>query len=747
MFDAAPRPAQPTADEVNLGARIYGEFQQARLDRLPLDQEWWVQSERYEGNANVFYQRKTAQEGRVFEIVSHRPQHKLVPPLNLVGPNLDRLVAKQMRVEPIFSLLPTKWDQKTINGARAARDWVRWFYRARRIRSRRRRLMIWRNTTGNGYIKVFHNPSLGAHVDDIRPCDVCAGAGLQPRPPELEQAIAQARAMGHDDMTINALVPPQQTCSSCMGSGQVNHGRKPIGDIDAKMVSPWEVYPARGSREITDGCFHAVRMSKEEAASKYNIPAEELHSGAWFESQKEPEVSRLARSRRVVGGQDHDENYVYVVEKWLPPLPMSQRPRLAILVGNRVVYPAPGTPEFAQGWAEVPEPFGRIPIVQFEYRPSVENPHAHGVVKDVIPSNDYVNRSRQNTHEHHELMAAGKWLTQRGSLRDDVLTRKVGEVLEYEPGFDAPKLQQGIGLPDWLERKEDRERETVGEQMGLTHFDRGLAPPNVEAGYALNFLAEQGDMIGLPILHADSDAWADVARLGLIAAKHWYKPQDMRFRRISGLGSKVEVECFLQLDVENGLDIDVVIGTAAVNSVALRQQMVMDAAGKGLISPQDFKALMEWGSITGEDDSDRRLQESCAYAENIQIEQGLAAMPPMQPGMPMAPGMQPGMPPPVPGAPPAAPMPQQPPMPGMPAQPGMMMAPAIQHQIMQASDDHAVHYMVHRKAAVAAKIEGNTMLAAALEQAAMQHYAMLQPPAPTGTVDSGSQGQEDKPPA
>jgi hypothetical protein len=721
----------PTQDEAEFGGNLYTEFQQARLDRMPLDHAWWVASERYEGNTRVFYDRVSSTQGQVYEVVNRRPRHRNVEPMNLIGPNLDRLIAKQMRVEPIFNVSPTRMDQEVVLAARAARDFVQWIYRARKLRSGRRRLFLNRNITGNGFIKVFHNPSLGAFVDDIRPCPTCQGQGVMPMDPELQPLVDQATAAGVPPETIAALVPPPTTCLTCRGAKQFNFGRKPIGDVDVQIVPPWEIWPLRGSKKIADGCFHANRVPKEKAAADYGIAKEDLQSGRWFTDQTEPQFARLARQRRVVGGSDEDDpNYVWVVEKWLPPLPGSQRPRLTVLVGNRVVFPAPGTPQFKQGWGEVPEPYGAIPIVHFQYRPSVETSFSHGVVKDVISSNDYVNRSRQNTHTHHEKMAAGKWIAAKGALDASVLTRDIGEVVEYEVTMgDAPKQVQPIGMPDWLQRQEQREEDRIGEQMGLTHFDKGLAPPNVEAGYALNFLAEQGDMIGLPILHDDADAWADVMRLSIICAKHWYRPADQRFRRISGKASALEVQHFLSpdIDVENSLDLECVIGTAATTSVALRQQQVMEGFKLGLVSPQEAKRLMEWGALLGENDDDRRLQESAAHAENLKIRQGMQMMQQV---------------------PVVDPRTGQPAIDQMTGAPAMQVQPMFQHDFLPSSDDHMVHYMVHRRAAVEAKIEGNLQLAQMLEQAAMQHQmAMQPPPALDGTVDSGSQGQEDKPPA
>jgi hypothetical protein len=211
----------------------------------------------------------------------------------------------------------------------------------------------------------------------------------------------------------------------------------------------------------------------------------------------------------------------------------------------------------------------------------------------------------------------------------------------------------------------------------------------------------------------------------------------MRFRRISGKGSKPEIEALLELDVESSIDIECAIGTAAVNSVALRQQNVMESFKMGAIDQRAFNTLMEWGSVTGEDEDDRRIQESCAHLENIEIEKAIAMMPPPMMGMPPMPGAPPMMPP-MPMAPPAAP--GAPPMMGPPPVPG--------HEIMPASDDHLVHYLAHRRAAVEAKLEGNRPLAMALEQAAAQHFAMMQPPAPpAGSVDSGASGVDTKPPA
>lgn len=699
-----PESTSQSYAEGTLASQVWSEFSRARTERMTRDYEWWVSWQWYNGDTSVFLDRAA---GQIYKVSSRRPRHKRNLPLNLIGLSIDLLVAKQMRAEPVFDAgAVSRMRQKSRLAAREVRDLVRYLWDKNELKAERRSLFLDRNITGNGFIKVFWDGNLAPFRDDIIQCQTCAGSGKTQPPPELLQMAQQAQQM----YGMAPVMPDLGPCPLCQGAGQVNRGRIPLGDVSIQVVSPWEVWPAAGAKKISQGCFHGFKLSKEEAASRYGIPISEVKPSSDLE-RGESHFSTLARTNRI--DSKADEDAVWVVERWLPPAPKTESPRLTILVGNRIVWPKPESQSFASGSTteDVPK-FMRVPFFHFRLRPSAEQFWSSGIVLDMISANDFVNRARASFHRHQQTMAFTKWFYEEGTVDSDRLVAEEGEAVPYR-GVKAPEQRSPAGMPQFYVDLFQREMDFIPQLAGINDIDKGVAPPNIEAFQALHFLAEQSETVHGPVYLEDERQWRSVAWAATRCAVFKYKPADVRLLAVGG--SAVEVKAMLEIDLSDCIDIRCETGSALAHSPALRQEMVYRAIEAGGITPQEARArgLFDFGVVLGEDADDHRMQEAVAHQENEQIAEGMA-----QPQFPTQ---------------------QLDPMTGQ----VVMVPPPINHSCGTFTHDHQVHIEVHRRAALEAQMDGNLQLWQAMEQACGQHMQSLQmmmPQAPQAGV-AGAAGK------
>lgn len=683
-----PVPAEPDPfEDQRRAAALWVEFDEARTERLPKDYEWWVASRWYNGETDVFMDRRS---GQIYRPPPSKKRHRRNLPLNLIGHAIDLTVAKQMRARPTFDAGPgSSLDDNDRLAARGARSVMRFLWDKNELTAERRPLFLNRNTTGNSFLKVVWDRYWSPFFRDIKPCPTCQGTGQTPLPPEIQQMAAAAQQMGMQPPPM----PPMPPCMQCQGQGKLDEGRKPLGDVRITPVSPWEIWPLSGAKNILDGCYHAFPMLREDASAKYGIPVADLKPASVMVDELGSDFVRLSRMGRIAEKQD--ENHVWVIERWLPPLPGQESPRVTVGVGNHIVWPKPGTPDAEKGWTtEGVPPYGRVPIFHFRLRPVAEQFWSNGIVLDMVAANDFVNRTRASFHRHQQTMAFTKWFYEEGSIDPDALTAEEGEAVAFRSA-EAPTQRSPASMPQFYVNLFEMEMAHIPRLAGLQEIDQGKAPPNIEAFQALHFLAEQSETVHGPIYLEDERQWRSVAKAALQCAVSKYQPTIERLKRIGGGASVAEMEALLNSELSDSVDVRVEIGSALAHSPALRNAQVSDLVAKGIITPQEVrqKGLLDFGVSGSDEIDDRRQQEAVAVRENNQIGQG---------------------------------------------------APH-QQMILYASQDHQVHFDCHRRAALEAQIRGDQQAAMMYEQAAMEHMQLMQQQmAPPAGAGGGQQGAPDQ---
>lgn len=590
--------------------QIWAEWLDARRDRVRFDLSWYVQYQWYGGETNVFLD-SSRRSQEVYRVNQRGERARRVRPINLIGHAVDILVAKHMKSRPVFDAAPASMDQKDLSRARAARDWLRFFFRRERLTSRRRRLMIDRAVCGNSFAKIYYDPLRGPLTEVQQKCGACVNG--------VVDVDALARTQGASN-AADLNLPSTIQCPACKGSGYTSQGRQPIGDVAAGIVSPWEIYVPSTAMDMdtTPTLFHAYKLPHSEAAARYGIDPDQLKPSAHLE-EGDSDFAAMARANRTAGLNDRD---VYVVEKHEKPAAGTEHPKITILVGDQMVWPKEGMPEHEEGKGVDSEtPFGRIPFFHFRFRPNPGEFFSRGRVLDVISSNDTVNRIRHNLDTHIRKMAVAKWVAEKGSVSSEAITNEEGEVIEYT-GVREPRQTQISPMPEYVRGTMKDEEDSVYKNLGISEIERGVSPPNIEAAEALATMVEQSETSHGPIYLEDADNWEQMGRSALLCAIANYKDDEERLVRVSGPGGRYEARMLSTADLSGDVDIIVELGGAVSQSLALRRADVLRFLQAGALDPARALELAEFGAPGGEFNDIDRLHESVASMESDEIEAG-----------------------------------------------------------------------------------------------------------------------------
>lgn len=655
-----------------LAAKIYGEFMLAKRHRRPMDRKWYLAQMWYLGEYDKLSsasedqqipRRRRAKKTRRFS----RPTKHIKRATNLLS-------SKLMRLEPEFDVGAGGLDQRDKLAARAARDLLRHHYRENRLAAERIKVTKPLIITGNGFLKTFWDPNFGPSQPVMETCPACSGTGVV-----IEE--------GDEDEVVDAM---GIECPECEGLGLVKDGEEVLGDGRVTAVPPQEIYPHPESEDIDTGAFffHAYPVSREQAKENYNLTDEEVRQSAMFEEGE----SDYTKWLKTVRATEDDEKVIWVIEKYLPPLPGEKEWRWAVVVGTKTVWPKrgggkdddQGDGSYEDGWVRM-NTGGAKPIHHFRLDIVPENFWGEGRVLDAAPAQTLVNNARDNLAEHLENMAKVKWAVEEGSIDDDALTKRVGEIVRYR-GVNPPKQMQPSAMPQYVVDMIGRETEEVYETMHVSPLDKGSVPPNVESSTALNLIIEQAETPLLEFIPVHREVWKDVGRSLLRICMARYGGEE-RTMRVSGPGGRMEAKRLVAADLSDSVDIDVRIASTAHRSPTIMRQAVLDAHKAGLIDDAEARRQYEFGRRDSDIDPIDRLQEQAAESENEIVEQGQV------------------------------------------------------HQIDE-TDDHQIHYDAHLRAALVARLDEATQhLVQPLLEAAKAHKKILE----TAEM-AAQQAQQGQPP-
>lgn len=150
-------------DEAKLYADINEKFNIAAQARMPYERDWKMDIAFYADRQWVVY------DPTQRRVVDYTPQNKK-PRLtaNLIKPVVRMEFARLTRNDPVFTVVSTTGDRDDVAKAKASRKFLEWLWSVKGWNKVFREALLWALVTGNGFVKVFWDPTAGpvVKVDD-----------------------------------------------------------------------------------------------------------------------------------------------------------------------------------------------------------------------------------------------------------------------------------------------------------------------------------------------------------------------------------------------------------------------------------------------------------------------------------------------------------------------------------------------------------------------------------------------------
>jgi hypothetical protein len=344
------------------------------------------------------------------------------------------------------------------------------------------------------------------------------------------------------------------------------------------------------------------------------------------------------RLRNVLGIQS--KGYVpqsIVREVWVRPNQEFPQGAMFIIQGKNVLYMYEDINK-AREEAESDEPVGDSVLELPGQLPETEFPYEHGeypfqkiihipaaryygisVIEDLIPLQKEYNRARSQIIESKNKTASAQWVVPKGSVDPNKITAQPGLIIQYQPGFEAPRAIKQPDLPAYVIQDLDRTLKDIDDISGQYEVAHGRTPPGVEAASAIAYLQEENDTrlyhttasieeaaqgVGTQVLALIDQCWT-VDKAVKVASKNNY----------------TDVKMFKKADMKGNTDFRVEPGSMAPKSRAARNAMMLELVDRGVIPPDKILKYLQMVD-TNQMYEDMQVDERQAQRENIKMAEG-----------------------------------------------------------------------------------------------------------------------------
>jgi hypothetical protein len=243
--------------------------------------------------------------------------------------------------------------------------------------------------------------------------------------------------------------------------------------------------------------------------------------------------------------------------------------------------------------------------------------YGESVIKDAKHLQREYNRVRSQIIESRNRMGRPQLLIARGSLDPRKLTSEPGQAIVYNQGFAAPTPIPVSPLPAYVTDDQDRIISDLEDISGQHQASRGMSPGGgVVAATAINYLQEKDDSLMYGTYASWEAAVEKVARQTLsLVADYVDTP---RIISIVGADGSFDTYNFKGASIANALDIRIEGGSSLPQSKAAKQQLLMDMAKNGFISPQEMLDMLDIGGV--QKLAERlRIDQKQAQRENLKM--------------------------------------------------------------------------------------------------------------------------------
>lgn len=427
------------------------------------------------------------------------------------------------------------------------------------------------------------------------------------------------------------------------------------GNVGIKQRSFWSVYKDDLSTDMAGlndarWVIHVEPMDVRDIREKFNIDVEpdNKRSSSVFEMQS-----------RVYGVSSASSDSVLLYRCWVR-VPYF-KPYM-VQVGDQQVQAEDGggyidhkiecyihTDNVFIKKIDDPLEIGEFPFACTAIEPVINEPYAHGLVKDLIPSQDQVNRRWTQIDRITSLNSNPIMILNKDSgIKKSDLNNRFGMVLMKEPDGLPPTIIQGASVPpsviDALQMGIQQLQTLASAQDALL----GKMPPGVTSGAQVQVILDSNVAATGTWINAFEACLRELARKVLKVAKAKYPQQPITYTTYNNRGQLVD----LQFDPVkfNLQDVRVTIEEGLSNTTSGRIENAYTMFKLGLQGKQE--TLHKLDIENGTEIWKQRMQELVEEAKMMQAIPQQPALPPQTMEQPqMEPTGLPPMPPPPDGMP------------------------------------------------------------------------------------------------
>ena len=527
-------------DAKKLVAWVKQNYEKSKQARKQEELDWYLQLSFYNG-----YQYHTWEKVGNGQVLSEEPNPQKMPriTINRIEPIIRTEIAKTSSGHPSATVIPASNDDDDLMAASAAEQvWQAMYDKTNFQTDITLKSEFWRATTGNCFIKTYWDPS----VKQITPTAV--------QDPYTGQKTIQQKVTSQ-------------------------------GDVQFEVVSPFHLFVpdlAEENLENQPYIFNVYTKSEQWVKSTFGnvlpkdftpskVSATEIMDAALFD---------------IKSANTAKPDSVLVIEMWVKPngCPWLPKGGLVTIVDNEIVqYANEGIP-YSHGMYPFAHTYS-IPSGKF-YRRSV--------IKNLIPLQRELNRTRSQIIQAKNLMAKPQMMYAEGSTDPKKITARAGIWIPIRPGFPMPQPVPIQPLPSYVLQEVENLNADFEDISGQHQVSRGQSG-GVTAATAINYLQERDDAYLTTVFASIEAAVEKVAKQSISLFIQYVDVP--RLIKTTGTDGAFDAAVLSGADIASGNDIRIESGSALPTSKSARQSLITDWMKMGFIAPQEGLRILDMGML------------------------------------------------------------------------------------------------------------------------------------------------------
>jgi hypothetical protein len=371
----------------------------------------------------------------------------------------------------------------------------------------------------------------------------------------------------------------------------------PLGDIDFKIYSPFQILPDETVLEFDD-CKDLITTEAVDVDVLRGLYGD--NSGRITPEAVQLGVMERRMMQRLHMAAPQDavaENACQVHTYWL--LPNTYRGNKFLERGVFLRYCKTDLVlDISKDGGKCAFPFadGRMPFAFFQHIPTTTSIWPDSILTHIRGPNLEIDKTVSQLVENKDYMANPMWrIAAQHKIRGKI-KNVAGAIIRYThvPNIPPPEPVQGLQMPPQVENLLVGLREQILDISGQSEVARGRVPTGVRSGVAVAYLQEEDDTKIAPTIENVEEATAYMGSLILCRFQQYYTTERM-LRRFDPDGT-FDVVKFKGADLKGNTDVITQSGSAMPRSKAAQQQYTLELVQLGILQdPEQIEERLDLG--------------------------------------------------------------------------------------------------------------------------------------------------------